>query len=301
DLEPGEPGDYLTDALTDKALEILERETKRKRPLFLNLWYHAVHTPIEGKPDLVAKYQRKIASMETTFGKPEIPWNPDYAAMVEALDQNVGRVLRRIDELGIGDETVVVFTSDNGGFVNPCKLHPGVPVANNSPLRSGKGSCYEGGIRVPLIVRSPNASAQAGSTCRTPAWSCDLFPTLLGQCGLAGKTTTAVDGVDLSPLLKDPTAALKREALFFHYPHYYPTTTPVSAIRQGSWKLVEYLGDGPPPELYDLSTDLGESRNVADQHPAERDDLLSRLHQWRTSVDAQVPEPNPSSKKPKTP
>lgn len=296
DLEPGEAGDYLTDALTGKALEILEREVKRGRPLFLNLWYHSVHTPIEGKPALVAKYRDKIAAMEAKSGKPASPRNPDYAAMVESLDENVGRVLQRIDELGVAGRTLVVFTSDNGGFINTCKLHPGIPVADNSPLRSGKGSCYEGGIRVPLIVRAPGTKEKGGATCSAPVWSCDLFPTLLGQCGLGDKAGTAVDGVDLSPLLRDPAMTLERGPLCFHYPHYYPTTSPVSAIREGDWKVVEYLGDGPAPELYNLASDPGESRNLADEEREKRDELLARLREWRASVDAQMPEVNPDFK-----
>ncbi|MCB1229824.1 MAG: sulfatase [Verrucomicrobiae bacterium] len=296
DLEPGEEGDYLTDALTDRALAILDREVKADRPLFLNLWYHTVHTPTEGKPELVAKYEAKLKARPGTIQK-----NPHYAAMVESLDQNVGRVLDRIEELGISGETIVVFTSDNGGFINTCKLHPGLQVANNSPLRSGKGSCYEGGVRIPLIVRAPKASAPStGRTCDTPVWSCDLYPTLLGLAGLGEKDDNAVDGLDLAPLLADPDASLERDALFFHYPHYYPTTSPVSAVRQENWKLLEYLGLGGKVELFDLTNDLGETRNLADSQSEKREELLTRLHAWRAEVDASMPEPNPDFKPKKT-
>ena len=174
DLEPGKTGDYLTDRLTDKGLEIMEKQSKAGRPFFLNLWYHTVHMPIEGKPQLVKYYYEKI--------QPDSHWkNPHYAAMVHSLDENVGRVLTKVKDLGISDNTLVVFTSDNGGFVNRCKLHRELQVANNFPLRSGKGSCYEGGIRIPLIIRGPGVIK--GGKSSTPIYSCDLLPTLLHATG----------------------------------------------------------------------------------------------------------------------
>ncbi|SVC54131.1 uncharacterized protein METZ01_LOCUS306985, partial [marine metagenome] len=150
-LEPGNKGDYLTDRLTDKALVIMEKQAKASRPFYLNLWYHSVHTPIEGKPELVERYRKKI-------NPNSVRKNSHYAAMVHSLDENVGRVLAKIDELGIAGNTLVIFTSDNGGFINKCKLNRELAVANNAPLRSGKGSCYEGGVRVPLIVRGPQVA-----------------------------------------------------------------------------------------------------------------------------------------------
>ncbi|MCB1079856.1 MAG: sulfatase, partial [Verrucomicrobiae bacterium] len=157
DLEPGAPGEYLTDKLADAAIGVIERESRNGRPFFVNLWFHTVHTPIEGKPDLVKRYEAKI-------GPDSIRKNPHYAAMVHSLDENVGRVLAKLDELGIAGETIVAFTSDNGGFVNTCKLHPGLQVADNTPLRGGKGSCHEGGIRTPLIVRWPRTVKAGGES-----------------------------------------------------------------------------------------------------------------------------------------
>ncbi|MCP5542010.1 MAG: sulfatase [Akkermansiaceae bacterium] len=288
DLEPGAPGEYLTDKLADAAIGVIERESRNGRPFFVNLWFHTVHTPIEGKPDLVKRYEAKI-------GPDSIRKNPHYAAMVHSLDENVGRVLAKLDELGIAGETIVAFTSDNGGFVNTCKLHPGLQVADNTPLRGGKGSCHEGGIRTPLIVRAPGVTP-AGAECHEPVFSCDLMPTFLRLAGLDAGPPSPVDGVDLTPLLRDPAATLGREALYFHYPHYYPTTTPVGAIRMGEWKLLEYLGDGGPPELYRLTDDLGETRNLAGAEPDRRDAMLAKLRAWRESVGAQMPEPNPDFK-----
>jgi arylsulfatase A len=280
DLEPGTAGDYLTDRLTDKALSIIEQH--RDQPFFINLWYHAVHTPIEGKPELVDKYEAKIADSDRHR-------NPDYAAMVETLDANVGRVLDKLDELGLAENTLVIFFSDNGGFVNPCKLHPGRPVTNNAPLRSGKGSCYEGGIRVPLIVRMPRESNQ-GRVVDTPVTSCDLFPTILSLLGLSEQVRQPIDGVDISEVISSGSSVTRD--LFFHYPHYYPTTTPVSAIRSGRWKLLHYYEDDRT-ELYDLESDLGEQANLSETRAEIAGRLQMKLDAWLASVEAQMPEPNP--------
>jgi arylsulfatase A-like enzyme len=284
DLEPGQDGDYLTDRLTDKALEIIERVAGR--PFFLNLWYHTVHTPIEGKPDLVGKYQVKL----TPNG---VHTNPDYAAMVESLDENVGRVLAKLDKEGIADRTIVVFFSDNGGFVGTCKKHPGRPVTSNAPLRSGKGSLYEGGLRVPLIIRSPGVTA---ATCDAPVFSGDLYPTLLHMAGLESDPEHRPDGVDISALLEDPLQELEPRALFFHYPHYYPTTSPVSALRSGNWKLLEYYEDHKV-ELYNLAEDLGERNNLAEGRPNVLKQMRDQLSVWREQVNAQAPTPNPDWRK----
>ncbi len=285
-LEPGNKGDYLTDRLTDKALGIMEKQTKASRSFYLNLWYHSVHTPIEGKPELVEHYRKKI--------KPgSVRKNPHYAAMVHSLDENVGRVLAKIDELGVADNTWVIFTSDNGGFINKCKLNRDLAVANNAPLRSGKGSCYEGGVRVPLIVRGPQVAQ--GKISSEPVYAPDLYPTLLRAAGLSDQAQAGIDGVDFTPLLQNPDATLKREALYFHYPHYYQTTTPVSALRKGDWKLLEYYEDNRL-ELFNLKQDPGETQDISTANP----DLVRRLRMeldvWRKKVGAQLPEPNPDWK-----
>lgn len=281
DLEPGQAGDYLTDRLTDQALSIIEQH--QDQPFYVNLWYHAVHTPIEGKPALVEQYEAKLEDDARHR-------NPDYAAMVETLDTSVGRVLDKLDELQLTDNTLVIFFSDNGGFINRCKLHKGRPVTNNAPLRSGKGSCYEGGIRVPLIIRLPGDSSQA-RVVETPVTSCDLFPTISSLLELQQPMPTTIDGIDISKVIKQGSP-LARD-LYFHYPHYYPTTTPVSAIRAGDWKLLHYYEDDRV-ELYDLKADLGEQTDLSKSHAEIAIQLQSRLDAWLTEVDAQMPEPNPA-------
>lgn len=283
DLEPGSEGDYLTDRLTDKALEIIDREAER--PFFLNLWYHSVHTPIEGKPELVEKYRYRLRE-----DGPRTHRNPDYAAMVESLDTNVGRVLAKLDEKGINERTIVVFLSDNGGFIGRCKLHPDLPVTDNAPLRSGKGSLYEGGTRVPLMIRWP--SATVAGECDTPVFSCDLYPTLLNLAGIEPDAEHVPDGIDISPLLREPAEAIPERPLFFHYPHYYVTTTPVSAVRVGDWKLLHYYQD-ERVELYNLADDPSETNDLAPTMPAVAERLERQLRDWLNIVDAQLPEPNP--------
>ena len=282
-LEFGDKDEYLTDRLTDEALGVLEKA--KDKPFFLYLCYHTVHTPIEGKPELVAHYRKQL--------KPEMRHqNCEYAAMVHSLDENVGRVLDKIDELGIGERTVVFFFSDNGGYINRYK---GKTVTNNFPLRSGKGSLYEGGVRVPLIVHWPGVT-KAGSVCRQPASSIDFYPTILDIAGLRGdpKHNAEMDGLSLVPLLKDPDSKLKRDALYWHYPHYYATTSPASSIRQNDWKLIEYFEDNHI-ELYNLKEDVGEKNDIAKSMPEKAAELRERLHAWRKSVDAQMPTPNPQN------
>ncbi|HWQ52813.1 MAG TPA: sulfatase [Bryobacteraceae bacterium] len=279
-LEWGEPGEYLTDRLTAEALKIVDRV--QQGPFLLNLWYHTVHTPIEGKPELVARYRDRI--------RPGMHHrNAAYAAMVHSLDENVGRILRRLNETGLADRTVVVFTSDNGGFIGNFE---GQPATSNHPLRSGKGSLYEGGIRVPLLVRWPGVT-EAGAVSEEPVTSCDLFRTMLAMAGATGAAAdSGLDGLSLVPLLRNPRATLARDALYFHYPHYYDTTSPVSAVRARQWKLLEFHEDHRV-ELYDLARDPGESRNLAAQLPERAAELRGRLHRWLESVAAQMPEPNP--------
>ena len=280
-LEFGKEGEYLTDRLTDEALRIMER-TKDK-PFFLNLWYHTVHTPIEGKPNLVEYYKRKV--------KPGMHHqNYEYAAMVHSLDENVGRILAKIKELGIKDNTIVIFFSDNGGYINKFKTKA---VTDNYPLRSGKGSLYEGGTREPLIVRWPGVT-KAGSVCRQPVISMDFYPTILEMTGLDGDSehNADMDGLSIAALLKNPNARLKRKELYWHYPHYYPTTSPVSSIRQGDWKLIEYFED-ERVELYNLKKDIGEVNNLAEKMPKRAEELRKCLDLWRKNVNAQMPVPNP--------
>jgi len=279
DLPDARPGDYLTDYLTDRAVELIGQYHQSGKPFFLNLWYYAVHKPIEGKPALVEEYRRRIRPGARHD-------NPEYAAMVHGLDESVGRILHQLHRLGIADETVVILMSDNGGLSHNYGKRD--PVTNNHPLRRGKGSAYEGGLRVPLIVRWPGISTPG--VCGEPVIGVDLFATVTRQ--LALNTTATIDGVDLTPLLRDPRAKLKRDALHWHYPHYHPGGDgPNSVIRRGDWKLIERLEDGSV-ELYDLDKDPGELWNVARRFPTIASDLLTRLREWKDRVGAQPPTRN---------
>jgi arylsulfatase A-like enzyme len=276
-------GQYLTDRLCDEAIKLIA--TAGARPFFLNLWFHSVHTPIEGKPELVRHYQQQVASHPHTRHR-----NPDYAAMVHCVDQNIGRLLRHLDELGLADNTVVLVTSDNGGVVN--KTNWGY-VTTNAPLRSGKGSLYEGGIRVPLLVRWPRVTP-AGSLCHEPVISCDLNVTIRQLAGLESSTSTPSndDGVSLLHLLAEPTGSLHREAIFWHYPHYYPTTTPVSAVRAGRHKLLRFYED-QHHELYDLLADEAEQHDLAEAQPELTQRLINQLDRWIQQVGARLPTAHP--------
>jgi arylsulfatase A len=285
-LEFGKPGEYLTDRLTDEALRVMDRTDGQ--PFFVFLAHHSPHIPIEAKPADVRYFEGKL--------RPGLHHqNAVYAAMVKNLDENVGRVLAHLEQRGLDRNTIVIFASDNGGYIGiDRKGGQTVPVTSNAPLRSGKGALYEGGIRVPFIVRWPGITPR-GKECDEPVSLADLFPTLLAaQPGqVAAADLTAVDGLDLTPLLKNPSAKLGRDALFFHYPHYYQTTTPVSAVRAGEWKLLEYLEDGRC-ELFNLKADLSERTDLAPQEPARVTELRARLDAWRKAIGAQMPKPNPS-------
>ncbi|MFO0909863.1 MAG: sulfatase [Isosphaeraceae bacterium] len=282
-LGVGKKGDELTDRLTDEALALLDQV--RDRPFFLNLWYHTPHTPIEAKPELTARFRAKL--------RPELKHqNPAYAAMVASLDANVGRVLDYLEAHDLARNTLVVFTSDNGGYVG---TFDHLPVTSNAPLRSGKGSLYEGGIRVPTLVRWPGV-IPAGTQSREPLTCTDFWPTFHS---LLGDPISPSDGLNLLPLWKDPSVRLAREALFFHYPHYYDTTTPASAVRAGNAKLIHYFEDDRV-ELYDLAGDPGETTNRAPNDPATAARLRSLLDAWRREVGAQMPKINASYRPPGT-
>ena len=277
-LRGGPAGEYLTDRLSDEAERFVTEN--RDRPFFLYLPEFAVHLPLQGKKDLVAKYQAKLASAETQN-------NPVYAAMVESVDQGVGRLMAKLDELGIADRTVVILTADNGGLRYEGKQTK--PVTSNAPLRAGKGHLYEGGIREPLIVRWPGV-VKAGSVCKAPVISVDYFPTILEMAGL-GKPR-AVDGVSLAPLLRQKGGA-RRETLYWHYPHYSNQGgVPSGAIREGDYKLIEFYEDGRV-ELFHLKDDAGERRNLARREAGKAAALRGKLARWRTAVDAAMPAANP--------
>lgn len=284
-ITEGTDGEYITDRLAEEAEMFIQRS--RDKPFFLYLPHFAVHTPIQGRADLVAKYQEKLRPHHRHR-------NVEYAAMVESLDAAVGRVLNKLKELEIDNRTIVIFTSDNGGRITQ-------KTTTNSPLRFGKASAYEGGVRVPLIVRWPGVT-KPESISETPVITMDLFPTLLEIGGIApleSKTGTAhsgCDGLSLVPLLQQSGKLVDRD-LFWHYPHHQHYqlggTTPYAAIRSGDYKLVEFFND-LHVELYNLANDIGEQNDLASIQPEIADRLRIRLHAWRSLVGAQMPTRNPA-------
>lgn len=278
-LEAAPPGEYLPDRLTTEAERFIEQN--QSKPFFLYLPHYTVHIPMKAKAELIAKYRGLPAPMQGQK-------NPVYAAMVESMDESIGRLVRKLEETGVFENTVFIFTSDNGGLATP--EGPDTPATTNAPLRAGKGYLYEGGIRVPLIISWPGR-IRAGSMNATPVYSADLFATALDFAGL--KNTTGVDGASLAPLLLGK-GAIKREALYWHYPHYSNQSIngghldqPGSAIRQGDLKLIEFFHD-QHVELYDLKRDPGEKTNLAASRPKDAARLRGLLASWRSRVDAQM-------------
>ncbi|MEO2016713.1 MAG: sulfatase [Fuerstiella sp.] len=272
---------YVTDWLTDKACDFID--DSKDDPFFLYFAYHVPHTPIQGRADLVEHFQQKVQPNATHN-------NPTYAAMVASLDQSVGRVLQHLKAHDLADNTVIVFTSDNGGLTQRYGKHDG--FTENLPLRRGKGSAYEGGVRVPTIIRWPGVT-KPGTTCSTPIMTIDYYPTFLDVAGATGDAdhNRSVDGRSLSPLLRDPAIGFDR-SLYWHYPHYHAGGDgPYTAIRLGDYRLIEFHEDNSL-RLFDLASDLGEHNNLATQKPDRASALYSNLQRWRTSVGAQMPSRN---------
>jgi arylsulfatase A-like enzyme len=303
-LENGPAGEYLTDRLTDEAIRLIENNDGT--PFFLNLWYYSVHIPIQAKTATIERFTEKASALgldqvpafeEGDFFPCEhkkdlrilrrlIQSDPAYAAMVFNLDENIGRLLRAIDRAGQTENTVVIFTSDNGGLATA----EGSPTSN-APLSEGKGWMYEGGTREPLIVRWPGV-VEPGSVCQTPVTSPDFYPTLLEMAGLELLPEQHIDGVSFMPLL-DRTGEIDREAIFWHYPHYgNQGGTPGSSIRYGDYKLIEFFEDGRL-ELFNLREDVGEDHDLATDEPQLARHLQEMLATWRDSAEAKMPAPNP--------
>jgi arylsulfatase A-like enzyme len=279
-LSGGQEGEYLTDRLTDEAEKFLERN--QDRPFFLYLAHYAVHTAmgarLQAKPQTIAKYKAKL--------KPGVDQrNPVYAAMVESMDDSVGRIVRKLEDLKIADRTLILFTSDNGGLDT---------ATSNVPLRGAKATPYEGGVRVPWIVCWPGV-VKPGSVCDVPVASIDVYPTVLEAAGVPLGPKQVVDGESLIPLLRQ-RGGLRRQALYWHYPHYSDGTTPYGAVRRGNDKLIEFYEDGRL-ELYNLKEDLGEKNDLAGTNPAKARELQRLLADWRKGVDAQMPSPLPDSRR----
>ena len=274
-LETAPTGEYLTDRLAAEAEKFIE--ANKEKPFFLYLPHYSPHIPLRAKAETIAKYKQ---------GQPGQQGNPIYAAMLESLDDAVGRVVKKLDDLKLTERTIVIFTSDNGGL---CTLEgTNTPPTINAPLREGKGYLYEGGIRVPLIVKWPGV-VKPGSTTAVPVCSIDFFPSLLAACEVTADAKP--DGIDLVPLLKG--AKVDRGDLYWHYPHYANQgSKPGGAIRSGNYKLIEFYENGRR-ELFDVVKDVGEGRNLIEEKPDIAKDLADRLAAWRTEVGAKMPKPNP--------
>ncbi|MFO0943083.1 MAG: sulfatase [Pirellulales bacterium] len=282
-------GQYLADFLTDRAVDFISRH--KSESFFLYLPHFGVHSPHQAKPDLIAKFKDKPAVGGHN--------NPTYAAMIASVDESVGRILKTLDDLKLSDNTIVVYTSDNGGVGGYVRegIKQSGDVTDNAPLRSGKGSLYEGGTRVPLIVRWPG-KIQLGTTCDTPTIHVDIYPTMLELSGAQSPKQT-LDGESIVKLMKDPAAKLSRDAIYQHFPGYLGAgqnswrTTPVTLIQAGKYKLMEYLEDGRL-ELYNLEADIGESKNLVEAEPQMAKSMHERLIAWRKNVNAPMPAVNSS-------
>ncbi len=279
-LEDGPEGEYLTDRLTEEACRFMEESGDG--PFFLYLPHYAVHVPLQAKQRLIEKYAAKEPDGAHN--------NPTYAAMIESMDHGVGRLMSKLDELSIADNTLLVFFSDNGGQLG---------ITAQRPLRAGKGYLYEGGIRVPMIVRWPSVVRRGQSTW-TPVIGTDLYPTFLDAAGGSRPAGHLLDGVSLLPLLSGESKELPRDALFWHFPCYLPgggdsfRITPSSVVRKGDWKLTEHFEDGRL-ELYNLSDDLGESQDLAADMTEKARDLKLLLDAWHRDTGARIPtQPNPA-------
>jgi arylsulfatase A-like enzyme len=340
-LENAPKEEYLTDRLTTEALKYIE--TNKDQPFFLYLAHFAVHDPIEGRPDLVEKYKKKLQQMK----KPEGPsyileGNPDtskqlsrqelnallqnpqyaghkylpnrtvkvkqyqdnvqFAAMVEAMDESMGRVMAKLKDLGIDDNTIIIFASDNGGMAaaNYGKPERVIPEANldkayassNLPLRGAKGWFYEGGIRVPMLIRWP-AGGMNGLQTDVPVISTDYFPTILEMAGLPLQPKQHMDGVSLAPLVSGKKELAPR-ALYWHFPHYsnHGQQSPGGAIRYGDYKLLEYYENGHV-QLFNIKKDPGEQNDLVNAEPAKVKELKDMLHAWRKDVNAKMMPANP--------
>lgn len=292
-LPDGPEGEYLTDRLTSEAIRFIEHN--RGGPFLVYLSHYAVHNPLEAKPALLEKYKAKAAKPPAgkspefldDSGRPvrQVQNNAAYAAMVESLDENVGRILDKLAELGIEKNTIIIFTSDNGGL----STAEGSPTSN-LPLRAGKGWPYEGGVREPLLIKWPGTT-RPESICSKAVSSPDFFPTLLAMADLPPLPWQHLDGTSFAPELAGRDSA--ERPIFWHYPHYSNQGgSPFGAVRLGDFKLIELYED-KRVELYDLRSDLGEKHNLADKMPAKTATLRDLLHNWRKELKAQMPTDNP--------
>jgi len=287
---------YLTDRLTDESVKFIE--ANKDRPFLLYLSHYAVHTPIESKQVLTDKYKAKAEKLPASekqkftsvYGRYQtrlVQENPAYAGMVQSVDESVGRVMKKLEEMGAADNTVVIFMSDNGGLSTVPREGP----TANLPLRAGKGWLYEGGIREPMLIKWPGV-VKPGSVCSEPVTSTDFYPTMLEMAGLGLMPEQHIDGVSMVPLLKNK-GRLNRKAIYWHYPHYHGSgNRPSGAVRAGDYKLIEWYEDNSV-ELYNLKSDIGEKHDLAKEMPKKAAELRAMLATWRRQMNAKMPAAGP--------
>lgn len=299
-LSDGPKGEYLTDRLTNESINFIEHNNDN--PFFLYLSYYTVHTPIQPNTTYIEKFKNKLSNLKIkdSLYKNEgrgitLLQQKDaaYASMLYALDKNIGKLINKLKEENLYDNTIIVFTSDNGGLSTVLRNKKQKPPTSLTPLRAGKGWLYEGGIRIPLLIK-PTQYKNKEKVIDDPVISHDLYPTLISLAGIKNQTNT-IDGIDLSPILiKDE--AIDRKELFWHYPHYHASGwAPGAAILQDNWKLIEFY-DSNHIELYDLSKDISESNDLSSSYPEKAKTLLNRLHELQKSVNANKVSVNPDYK-----
>jgi len=270
-LKPRRKGEYLTNREADEAVTFI-REHKDE-PFFLYMAHYAVHPPIQAKEEITSRYRTK-----PRYGQK----NAEYAAMIQSVDEAVGRVMSALEETGIADRTAIIFTSDNGGLSR---------VTNNAPLRAGKGYPYEGGIRVPLIIRAPGV-VRPGTISREPVTSVDYLPTICELAGVKPATDRQIDGLSLADHLKSGgTMKLPRDAIFWHFPHYRDEIAPYSIVRNGCWKLIRRY-EGNTFELFNLEDDISETNDLSKKMAEKVEQLNARLSAWLNDTGAKLPRPN---------
>ncbi|MDX1638745.1 MAG: sulfatase [Balneolaceae bacterium] len=288
EIDDAEEGEYLTNYLGRKAVEFITNN--REGPFYLNLSFYTPHYPLQAPDHIVEKYRQK----EPDRGH----CNAEYAAMIESMDRNVGKIVDTLDELDIADNTVIFFMSDNGGIGGYEYIEDrpesdnilATGVTDNRPYKGGKTTYYEGGIRTPLIVRWPGV-IEAGSSTSEPVIGIDLYPTYLELAGMEPPEDYKLDGLAFNPLFENPAVSLNREALYWHFPGYPNSrwrTGPVSAVRSGPWKLLKFY-ETDEVELYNVEDDPGEENDRSDERPEQRDRLHSHLEQWLQQTGAPMP------------
>lgn len=286
----GPDGEYLTERMTEEAITILREAVDEGEPLFLALWHFNVHTPLQAKGEVIDKYEKLVDPRN-----PQL--HPVMGAMIEGLDDSVGAILSELEALGAADETIVVFASDNGGVGWP-EAGDEMPPTSNLPMRGWKGTLFEGGVRVPMIVKWPGV-AKPGSVYRTPVHLVDLFPTFVGAANAMVPPTVELDGVDLRPLITGESQERKHPVI-----HYFPIEFRVNgarsaaAIRDGDYKLIRFFSEGPNQsdefELYDVVEDPAESADLSKRMPDLANAMAQKLAAELQRIDARIPEPNPA-------